>query len=84
MWYSYRKLRDYRTDTNAAYRIGYAESSNGMAWERKDDQIVFEPEGGWDDFMQCYPHVIDLNGERIMFYNGNGFGQAGFGYARLT
>jgi len=28
-----------------------------------------------------YPYVVDYRGTRFMFYNGNGFGQSGIGYA---
>ena len=30
MWYSYRNLQNYRTDRHNSYRIGYAESFNGI------------------------------------------------------
>jgi hypothetical protein len=31
--------------------------------------------------MIAYPHVVDTGYGRYLFYNGNGFGAAGFGYA---
>jgi hypothetical protein len=37
MWISYRGLEDYRTDPRTSYRVGYAESSDGLQWERKPD-----------------------------------------------
>ena len=30
MWYAHRNLQNYRTNKNSSYRIGYAESSDGM------------------------------------------------------
>jgi hypothetical protein len=33
--------------------------------------------------MICYPCVVEVDGRTLMFYNGNGFGQTGFGYAVL-
>jgi hypothetical protein len=67
------------------YRLGYAESSNGINWCRKDElmnlDVSFE---GWDSEMIAYSSVIDLDGKLIMFYNGNGFGKTGFGYAELV
>ena len=33
--------------------------------------------------MICYPNVIKVKDKLYMFYNGNGFGQSGFGYAEL-
>lgn len=84
MWYAYRMALGYRTAANAAYRIGYAESNDGILWQRKDDEVKLEGSAeGWDSMMQCYPNVIDFKGKRYLFYNGNGFGQTGFGYVVL-
>jgi hypothetical protein len=33
--------------------------------------------------MTCYPSVLAINDRIVMIYNGNGFGQTGFGYAEL-
>ncbi|MFW9990325.1 MAG: hypothetical protein ACFFC3_16915 [Candidatus Odinarchaeota archaeon] len=84
MWYSYRKLLNYRNSKNNSYRIGYAESSDGIKWKRKDSFVGIEAsEQGWDSEMIEYCHVIDINGKKHMIYNGNGFGASGFGYAIL-
>lgn len=75
MWYAYR---------GASYRIGYAESRDGIAWERKDDEAGIEPSSaGWDSQMLCYAHIFDHDGVRYMLYNGNDYGKTGFGLARL-
>ncbi len=75
MWYSYR---------GAAYRIGYAESDDGLQWRRMDDQAGIDVSpGGWDSEMIEYPFVFDHAGERYMLYNGNGYGRTGFGLAVL-
>jgi hypothetical protein len=77
MWYSVRSR-------SAPYRIGYAESADGMAWVRKDDQAgVQRSEEGWDAEMVCFPAVTDVHGKRLMFYNGNRHGATGFGVAVL-
>ncbi|WP_234736018.1 glycoside hydrolase family protein [Tellurirhabdus bombi] len=82
MYYSYRNATNFRTDTAQSYRIGYAESTDGIKWERKDDLAgIDRSEDGWDSLMMDYAHVIQLNGKTYMFYNGNGFGASGFGYA---
>jgi hypothetical protein len=75
MWYGHR---------GHAYRIGYAESTDGIRWERRDAEagIDVSPEG-WDSEMIEYPHVVDHRGRRYMLYNGNRFGQTGFGQAVL-
>jgi hypothetical protein len=82
MWYSYRDQRAYRTNSQASYRIGYAESGDGISWRRMDDRagIDVSPDG-WDAFMVAYPEVFSANGRLLMLYNGNGFGTTGFGYA---
>lgn len=85
MWYATRKRIDYRKNKSNSYRIGFAKSSDGVNWTRMDDSVEgLQPSyEGWDSEMMCYPHVIDIKGERYMFYNGNCFGQTGFGLAKL-
>lgn len=84
MWYSYRGGRDYRTNPSHSYRIGYAESLDGLEWIRKDEEVgITVSETGWDSEMMAYPFVMDINDRRYLFYNGNGFGKSGFGYAVL-
>jgi hypothetical protein len=84
MWYSYRSIKNYRTSRDSGYRIGYAESPDGIKWERKDHLAGIEKsQEGWDSEMIEYCHVLNINGEKHMFYNGNGFGKTGFGYAVL-
>jgi hypothetical protein len=75
MWYCSRGV---------SYRIGYAESADGLAWTRMDDTVGIEPSGDpWDSEMQAYPFVFDHGGQRHMLYNGNGFGATGIGHAVL-
>jgi sucrose-6-phosphate hydrolase SacC (GH32 family) len=83
MWYCYRHSRDYRGG-EGSYRIGYATSEDGVEWERTDDEagITVSPEG-WDSEMVCYPFVVEVGGNKYMFYNGNGFGKTGIGVAIL-
>lgn len=82
MWYSYRGLLDYRTDRSTAYRLGYAESSDGLSWRRRDDAAALERSAdGWDSQMLCYAHVFCEGGRMHCFYNGNDFGRTGFGRA---
>ncbi len=84
MWYSYRAIDDYRENTARSYRIGYAESADGINFQRKDNEVGLDiSEDGWDSKMIEYPLVMNLLGKKIMFYNGNGFGASGFGYAEL-
>jgi hypothetical protein len=82
MWYSYRGKYTYRTNKAESYRIGYAESVDGITWQRKDHEAGLSvSETGWDSDMVEYPNVVKFDNKKIMFYNGNGFGASGFGYA---
>jgi hypothetical protein len=75
MWYSFR---------GDAYRIGYAESSDGVAWTRRDALAGIAPsEEGWDANSVEYPWVFDHDGSRYLLYNGNRYGATGFGLAVL-
>ncbi|MBI2045815.1 MAG: hypothetical protein HYT28_00085 [Parcubacteria group bacterium] len=77
MWYSYRQ-------NYGSYRIGYAESLDGIRWERMDERVGIDvSESGFDSEMIDYPCVFDHEGERYMLYNGNGFGRDGIGLAQL-
>lgn len=77
MWYSVRRR-------HTSYRIGYAESPDGLHWTRKDHLagIDVSPQG-WDSEMICYPAVIQVKDKKYLFYNGNNNGETGFGYAEL-
>jgi hypothetical protein len=84
MWYSYRRILNYRNSKDCGYKIGYAESLDGEVWERKDRLVgIKTSNAGWDNEMIEYCHILKVNGEKHMFYNGNGFGKTGFGYAVL-
>ncbi|MHB9107654.1 MAG: glycoside hydrolase family protein [Armatimonadota bacterium] len=73
MWFCTRAVGD-------CYRIGYAESRDGLAWERKPPGIDPAPEG-WDAEMVEYAYVLKEDGRYLMFYNGNGYGASGTGLA---
>ena len=82
MWYSYRKLEDYRRNPANSYRIGYARSTDGLHWQRQDEGAGIDASlHGWDSQMIAYPFVLTHENRRYLFYNGNGFGQTGFGCA---
>ena len=66
------------------YRLGYAESADGITWNRKDASIGLDvSDDGWDSQAVCYSAVVTLKNKTYMFYNGNEFGKTGFGYAVL-
>jgi hypothetical protein len=75
MWYSCQEK---------SYRLGYAESADGVHWERMDEEVGIDiSESGWDSEMIEYPSVFDHEGRRYMLYNGNGYGKTGIGLAVL-
>lgn len=77
MWYSYRA-----NGNITSYRIGYAESLDGIKWLRKDDQAGIDvSKDGWDSEMISYPFVFRYKGKLMMLYNGNGYARTGFGLA---
>lgn len=84
MFYSYRSAKDYRTDPRQSYRLGYAESMDGIDWIRKDYEVgIDRSDSGWDSEMMEYCYLYEHRGRKYMLYNGNGFGRSGFGYAIL-
>ena len=84
MYFCYRQAHGFRQPGASAYRIGYAHSDDLINWSRDDSQAGIDvSEDGWDSQMQCYPHVFQSDGKTYMLYNGNAFGQLGFGLAVL-
>jgi len=78
-----RGSQDFR-GAGATYRMGYATSRDLATWVREDARAGIEPSPeGWDSQMIAYPNVIQVGDRCYMFYNGNGFGQSGFGVAVL-
>jgi hypothetical protein len=72
MWFCHRGDR---------YRIGYAESKDGIRWERDDPRGGMDAsESGWDSEMVAYPFVFRRD-RLYMLYNGNGYGRTGIGLA---
>jgi predicted GH43/DUF377 family glycosyl hydrolase len=66
------------------FRLGYAESTDGYVWTRRDDQVGIDvTPGSWDSEMISYPNVIRHRDRFYLFYNGNDYGKQGFGYAVL-
>lgn len=78
MFYSIRKVQP------NAYRMGYAESHDGLRWTRKDEQLGLDvSKEGWDSQSIEYSSVVECGDRTWMFYNGNDFGGTGFGVAEL-
>lgn len=64
------------------YRIGYAESDDGLTWRRLDHLAGIDvSKTGWDSQMVAYASIFKGKKQTYMFYNGNYCGRTGFGYA---
>ena len=75
MWFSHR---------GSAYEIGYAESQDGIRWQRRDDVAGLRAgDDAWESASVEYGCVFDHDGKRWMLYNGNGYGATGVGLAEL-
>ncbi len=67
------------------YRLGYAESDDGLRWERDDRCAGLLPSGrDWDGEEIAYPWLREAAATRYLLYTGNGYGRSGFGYARAA
>ena len=79
MWFGHRG-----SESNPLYRLGYAESADGITWSRNDKQAGIEPSGRVGDF-DCnavtYPYAFRHRESLFMVYNGDGYGATGIGYA---
>jgi predicted GH43/DUF377 family glycosyl hydrolase len=76
MWYCYvpRGTRE--------YVIGYAESQDGVRFERRDEAAgIGRSPGAFDANALAYPAVFRHDGRLFMLYNGDGNGRTGFGLA---
>lgn len=73
MWFSHK---------GADYRIGYAESADGLNWNRMDEKVKLdETYSDFDSEMQEYAFVVAHGNKKFMFYNGNEYGKDGIGLA---
>jgi hypothetical protein len=77
MWYSIRSH-------SRGYRLGYAESGDGTRWERMDEKAGIDvSDEGWDSEMIHCGWIQPTAAGTYLFYNGNGYGETGFGVAVL-
>ena len=78
MFYSVRRI------SLGAYRLGYAESIDGIHWMRLDQELNLDVgQDSFDSEAIMYAAPIQLGEHLYLFYNGNGFGREGFGIAKL-
>ncbi len=67
------------------YRLGYAESVDGIEFLRKDDLGGIDVSAsGWDSEMIAFAERIEVGDKTYLFYCGNHYGRDGMGYAELV
>ena len=73
MWFAHK---------GETYRLGYAESEDGLVWKRSDECAgLTVSQKGFDSEMIEYAAVIKHDGRGYMLYNGNDYGHDGIGLA---
>ena len=82
MHFSSRGKVDYRENKSVSYRIRRAISEDGVHWKRCPGISLDISGEGWDSEMTAYPYLVSDKNFDFIFYNGNGFGQSGMGYAK--
>ncbi len=80
----YQMFYSVRRRSLGAYRLGYAESSDGCNWNRLDDKLNLDvTSGSFDANAIMYAAPIRVDNKLYLFYNGNEFGRDGFAVALL-
>ena len=78
MWYmSSRELPD---PDDYDWRIGYAESGDGLTWHRRPEP-VFDPGKSWENWLVYSPSVLFDGSEYHMWYTGHSGSHIAIGYA---
>lgn len=82
---TYQMFYSIRRRSFAAYRLGYAESTDGIRWVRKDNEMGLDVSPtGVDSDAIMYSAVVSVGPKTYCFYNGNNFGEQGFCVAELV
>lgn len=67
------------------YRLGYAESEDGICFTRLDSLVGIDVSpSGWDSEMIAFAERLQYRGKTYLFYCGNHYGMDGMGYAELA
>lgn len=79
MHYSIRRM------SLAAYRLGFATSSDGLNWVRDDESINLDVKAGSHASTAImYSALVKTKEKTYCFYNGDNFGKFGFAAAELV
>lgn len=81
---SYRMFYSVRRRSLNAYRLGYAESVDGISWQRLDEELELDcTPDSFDSAAIMYAAPMVIKNKLYVFYNGNDFGRDGFAAAVL-
>ncbi|MBZ9993446.1 hypothetical protein [Mesorhizobium sp. BH1-1-4] len=83
LWYS-RRGKQFRNGGNEAYRLFSRRINARGDIVGEAEPVIFSNSpvaGDFDSWMQAYGCVMQCASGEVMFYNGNGFGQDGIGWA---
>ncbi len=84
MLHSNRRANGYRKDKMASYRLELSSSQDGINWKKKSDFNFIKSNSGWDSIMNEYTSIVKTSDSKyLVYYNGNGFGESGFGKFEL-
>lgn len=78
MIYSIRNIK-------SGYKLGYAESEDGIHFCRDDGRLNFvrQQNSEWDNEMMCFAQLLKTSDKTYLFYSGNHYGMGGIGFAEL-
>jgi hypothetical protein len=80
MFFCFRGPKDFRSNPEQSYKIGYAHSLDRKKWHRNDSYSgIVSTKGSWDEQMCAYPNVFQFKGKTYILYLGDGTGFDGFG-----
>jgi len=84
MFYCVRNAYGFRDNPASMYRLAYAVSEDGLTWKVSPSLSPFgKGKDVWNCHMSCYPNFFEVAGTHFLLYNGNNFGQSGFGLLQL-
>ena len=76
MWYSYRIL-------GKNFKIGYATSSNGINWNRRDKELRYQLKKISMIKCQNIPAFFNHKNKFFSLFNGNNYGKTGVGLVEM-
>ena len=82
IWYSRKSIASPYYISGAYSYEQWITKFNPPFWTHTGGINLLSDEG-WDSEMQCYPYIHKHGSRTYMFYNGNGYGASGIGWAEM-